>query len=430
VIQRYTRPQMGAVWEGGRRFHWMLEVEKAVADEQATMGLIPKEAAAAIRAKGKFSVARIEEIEATTKHDVIAFVSNVAEEVGEAGRYVHFGLTSSDVLDTALSLQILEAAKLVDAGLLNVMAALKEQVQAHADLLCAGRTHGMHAEPTSFGMKLAGHYEEFARNKIRFEVAVRGISIAKLSGAVGTSSTLPPELEGRVANRLGLRAETIATQVIPRDRMAELFCSLTLIGAAVERLAVELRHLQRTEVGEVKEGFGRGQKGSSAMPHKRNPISAENLTGLARLLRGYLHPVLEDVALWHERDISHSSVERVVMPDAFILVDYALARMSDLIRGLEVVPEKMASNMRLSGGMLFSSHLLLELVASGLSREKAYEVVQRLSLGLKPGEQLMDACLADAECKKRLKEDQIRKVFSGETHRQVISEKMQQWLKG
>lgn len=388
MITRYTRPEMGEVFKPAARFEFLLQVEVAVARAQADLGIIPEKAAKTIAAKGKFDLARIEEIEKTTKHDVIAFVSAVAENVGPDGRYIHYGMTSSDVLDTALSLQTLKAGEVLQVSLARLEKALKKQTTAHAGTLCAGRTHGMHAEATTFGLKLAGHLAEFYRSHRRLRAALENMRIAKLSGAVGTYSTQPAEVEQKVAKLLGLKTETVATQVIPRDRHAEVIGALAFIGCAIERLAVELRHLQRTEVGEAMEGFTKGQKGSSAMPHKRNPISAENLTGAARLLRAYAGAALEDVALWHERDISHSSVERVVFPDAFILCDYACDRLAQLVENLEVLEDRMRANMDLSQGQLFSSQVLLALIDKGESREDAYKKVQGVCHGLKPGAHL------------------------------------------
>lgn len=388
MIPRYTRPEMGAIFSPESRFDFLLKVEIAVARAQAELNIIPKAAAKAIESKGRFDVKRIDELEKTTKHDVIAFVSSVAEFVGEEGRYVHYGMTSSDVLDTALSLQTRKAGEVLTSSLHRLQTALKEQALRHQETLCAGRTHGMHAEATTFGLKMAGHLAEFFRAGKRLQLALENMRIAKLSGAVGTYSTQPQSVEEKVAEILDLRAENVATQVIPRDRHAEMIGALAFIGCAIERLAVELRHLQRTEVGEVTEGFSKGQKGSSAMPHKRNPISAENLTGAARLLRSYAGAALEDVALWHERDISHSSVERVIFPDAFILCDYACDRMAQVMTHLEVNAERMLQNMELSQGQLFSSQVLLALIDRGARREDAYKQVQGLCHGLRAGEHL------------------------------------------
>ncbi len=416
MIARYTREQMGAVWSPQNRFEKMLEVEKAVAQVQAELGLIPAKAAQDIVAKGRFSVERIDEIEKTTRHDVIAFVSSVAENVGENGRFVHFGLTSSDVLDTAMSLLIRDAGKVLLMSVDRLESELTKLVRSESETLCAGRTHGMHAEPTTFGMKMAGHLMEMRRSRERVVRALEQAAIGKLSGAVGTYSTQTEKVELGVCIHLNLRAETVATQVIPRDRHAELLTAMAILGGGIERLSVELRHLQRTEVGEVVEGFQKGQKGSSAMPHKKNPISTENLTGLARLLRSYAMAALEDIALWHERDISHSSVERVIFPDAFILVDYACDRLATVLNGLFVDRDRMKKNMGLSQGQLFSSHLLLALVDAGLSREEAYTKVQALSHGLKPGETLEGAARADQDVAARVKESELTAIFSGQRH--------------
>lgn len=425
MIERYTRPQMGAVWTLENRFRRMLDVEIAVAETQSELGIIPKEAAAKIRAKADFSVDRINEIEKTTRHDVIAFVSNVAENVGPMGRYVHFALTSSDVIDTAMSLLVRDGGELLLGGMKRLEAALRDRAVEYADQLCAGRTHGMHAEPTSFGMKMASFWAETVRNRERFERALQQMQIAKLSGAVGTYSTQTHEVELGVAQQLGLTPERVATQVIPRDRHAELMWSIAMIGAGLERLSVEFRHLQRTEVYEVVEGFAKGQKGSSAMPHKKNPISAENITGCARLLRSYAHAAMEDIALWHERDISHSAVERVAIPDAFILCDYAVDRMVRLVEGLEIQSARMKANMDLSQGQLFSSHLLLALVEKGLSREVAYAHVQRLSHQMKPGHHLREQALRDKEVGLLLSEEEVDAIFAGERHKTAIHDAME-----
>ncbi len=420
MIDRYTRKEMGHVWSLEAKFHAMLRVETAVAEAEAELGMIPREAYEAIADKGQFDVERILEIEKTTKHDVIAFVSCVAENVGPMGRYLHFGLTSSDVLDTAMSLLVREAYEILQTSLERLKQAMQSLAEREALTLCAGRTHGMHAEPTTFGLKMAGYLEELSRNEARLERAVGQMLVGKLSGAVGTYSSLGPEVETRVCELLGLVPEVVATQVIPRDRHAEVILALAFIGTGLERLSIELRHLQRTEMGEALEGFSSGQKGSSAMPHKRNPISAENLTGCARLLRGYAMTSFENIALWHERDISHSAVERVIFPDAFILADYACDRMATLLQNLEVRGERMQENMQLSQGQLYSSHLLLELVQQGVSREDAYKLVQSLSHSLRPKEQLRDKALKNKTVRKYLSERTIREVFSGKKHLENI----------
>jgi len=419
---------MGALWELENRFAKMLEVEVAVAQAQAEMGIIPRPAAKAIATKSRFSLRRISELELQTKHDVIAFVSNVAENVGEWGRYVHYGMTSSDVLDTAFSLQVGEAGALLLQTLNFLDKSLKNLARKHADTMCSGRTHGMSAEPTTFGLKMASFVAELGRHRNRIERALLQMRICKMSGAVGTYSGQPPEVESKVARKLKLTCETVATQVVPRDRHAELLMSLALFGTHLERLSIELRHLQRSEVGEVTEGFSRGQKGSSAMPHKKNPISAENLTGIARLLRTYSQASLENVALWHERDISHSSVERVIFPDAFILADYAAHRMGVLLDGLEVHKRQMQDNMDRAQGQLFSSQVLLALVEKGLDREMAYYHVQRLCHSLGKGDHLETKILQDPELKRLLKATEVRKIFAGERNKKNIKTIMRRVL--
>jgi adenylosuccinate lyase len=420
VIARYTRPEMGALWTPEARFQCLMEVEIAVAEAQARLKIIPDKAFKDIRAKARFQVERIEEIETTTKHDVIAFVSNMAENVGPSGRYLHYGMTSSDVLDTAMSLQVQKASRVLLSRFDRLERALELKIDRHSATLTAGRTHGMHAEATTFGFKLAGNLSEFRRTRGRVERAVAQMQVVKLSGAVGTYSTQPPEVERLVGEKLGLTPESLATQVIPRDRHAEMMWSLAMTGAAVERLSVELRHLQRTEVGEVVENFSPGQKGSSAMPHKKNPISAENLTGLARILRGNAGAALENVALWHERDISHSSVERVIFPDSFILADYALDRLAQVVEGLFVDEERMRRNMDLSQGQLFSSQVLLSMIDKGLSREEAYKIVQRVCHDLEPGDSLEARLQADPEASRYVDAETLRQIFSGERQRQRI----------
>lgn len=428
MIERYTRPEMGLVWDVETRFSKMLEVEIAVAQVQAGQRMIPRAAAQAIRNKSRFSVKRILEIERETKHDVIAFVSNVAENVGEYGRFVHFGLTSSDVLDTAFSLQVRQAGEVLEKSLDFLEKSLKNLVRKHIDTMCAGRTHGIFAEPTTFGLKMAGFLAEFQRNRQRVQRALKQMQVAKLSGAVGTYSSQSPQVEAKVAKMLKLQIEDVATQVIPRDRHAEMITALALLGTGLERLAVELRHLQRSEVNEVSEGFTKGQKGSSAMPHKKNPISAENITGLARLLRSYAQAALEDVALWHERDISHSSVERVIFPDSFIVADYAVYRMAVLVSGLDVHKKKMQDNIDLSQGQLFSSQVLLSLVEKGLDRELAYSHVQRLCHSLGKGDHLRDRILQDPELKRLMKPKEVAEIFKGSRNKRAIKEVLKRVL--
>jgi adenylosuccinate lyase len=377
VIERYTRPEMGAVWSERRKFDTWLRVELAVVETLADQGVVPQEDAAEIRDRASFTVEAVKERERVTGHDVAAFVDVVAESVGEAGRWVHHGLTSSDVLDTALALQVSQAGLLVCGGAAVYRDSLVKRAREHTGTLCVGRTHGIHAEPTTFGVKLAGFAFEAHRNLHRLERAVEGVSVGALSGAVGTYSANGPEVEAAVLARLGLGREDVSTQVVPRDRHAALLEAIALAGAGLERFATEVRHLQRTEVREVEEPFRVGaQKGSSAMPHKRNPIVCERITGIARLLRGYAQTGLENVALWHERDISHSSVERVTLPDATTLLDYAQHLAIGVVEGMVVHEERMRENLELTHGALYSQRALLALVESGMARDEAYRVVQ------------------------------------------------------
>lgn len=428
MIERYTRPEMGRIFLAEARFQKLLEVELAVAQVQAGLGIIPRHAAQVMRQKARIQVKKILEIEQETKHDVIAFVSAVAQSIGPEGRYLHFGMTSSDVLDTALSLQLMEAERVLFASVEFLQKSLKKLIRGHMGTPCAGRTHGMFAEPTSFGFRLAGFYAELMRNQERLRRAFRENRICKLSGAVGTYSSQGPELEKKVAKKLGLQPETIATQVIPRDRLACLMNSLALYATGLERLAVDFRHLQRSEVAELTEGFSKGQKGSSAMPHKKNPISAENLSGLARLMRSYAQASLENVALWHERDISHSSVERVIVPDALILADYMTHRMGVLVEGLQVHPRKMRENMDLSQGQLWSSQVLLRLVEVGLKREEAYAIVQRLCHSLGRGDHLRRRLHEDPRVRALLKPKQIDAIFDQKKVSPVIVRKIREVL--
>jgi adenylosuccinate lyase len=377
VIERYTRPEMGAVWSEQRKLETWLQVELAVVDALADQGVVPDGDAADIRDRASFTVDAVKEREQVTDHDVAAFVDVVARSVGDAGRWVHHGLTSSDVLDTALALQLSQAGLILAGGAHDYMTALIRRAREHVDTICVGRTHGIHAEPTTFGVKLAGFAFEAHRNLVRLERAIEGVSVGALSGAVGTYSANGPEVEAAVLARLGLGREDVSTQVVPRDRHAALLEAIALAGAGIERFATEIRNLQRTEVREVEEPFRSGaQKGSSAMPHKRNPILSERLTGIARLLRGYATAGLENVALWHERDISHSAVERVTLPDATILLDYAQHLARRVAEGMVVDAERMRANLEMTHGALFSQRALLALVEAGRSRDDAYRLVQ------------------------------------------------------
>jgi adenylosuccinate lyase len=377
MIQRYTNPEMGAIWSDQRRYETWLEVELAAADAMADAALIPRAAAAEMRAKGAFDIARIEEIESVTQHDVIAFTTAVAEKVGPSARWLHFGLTSSDVIDTAQAIQMREACTLIVKNLSALMEAVRGRAEEHRRTPMIGRTHGVHAEPMTFGLKLALWYAELQRDLDRLFRARDVVSVGKISGAVGTFAHLDPAIEARVCERLGLEPAPVSSQVIQRDRHAELLSTLAITAASLEKFALEIRGLQKTEIGEVEEPFGKGQKGSSAMPHKRNPIGCEQIVGLARLLRANAMAAMENIALWHERDISHSSVERVILPDSFIALDHMLRRFTRIVRGMVVYPERMRENLGRSRGVVFSGTLLLELAKRGVSREQAYEWVQR-----------------------------------------------------
>jgi adenylosuccinate lyase len=377
MIPRYTRPEMGRIWSDENKFRCWLAVEIAAAEVEAEAGLIPKSAARDIRRKGKFSVERIVEIEERVKHDVIAFTTNVAENIGPSGRYLHFGLTSNDVVDTAQALQVREASELLRAGLERLGEVLKKRALEFKHTPMVGRTHGIHAEPITFGWKIAIWYAENRRNLERFRLAAEQMRVGKISGAVGTYAHLSPQLEARICARLGLEPAPIASQVIQRDRHAFYLATLAVIASSLDKIALEVRGLQRTEVREVEEYFGAGQKGSSAMPHKRNPVTAEQICGLARVVRSNAQAALENVALWHERDISHSSVERVILPDSTILVDYLLHKTARLVETLFVYPERMQENLNLLRGLIFSGQLLLDLVEKGALREDAYGWVQR-----------------------------------------------------
>jgi adenylosuccinate lyase len=377
MIPRYTRPEMARIWEPENRFRIWFEIEVLAAEAMAELGVVPRSAVAAIRARGKVEPARIDEIEKTTKHDVIAFLTNVAEHVGDEARFLHQGMTSSDVLDTCLAVQLTQAADLLIADVDKVLAALKKRAIEHKHTLTIGRSHGIHAEPTTFGLKLLGHYAEFQRNRARLVAARAEIATCQVSGAVGTFANVDPRVEAHVARKLGLAVEPVSTQVIPRDRHAAFFAALAVVASGIERLATEIRHLQRTEVREAEEYFSPGQKGSSAMPHKRNPVLTENLTGLARLVRSAVVPALENVALWHERDISHSAAERGIGPDATVHLDFALNRLARVVDELVVYPERMQANLDSLGGLVFSQRILLELTQAGVSREAAYEIVQK-----------------------------------------------------
>jgi adenylosuccinate lyase len=412
MIPRYSRPEMARIWEPETKFRIWLRIETYAAEAMAELGLIPKHAADAVRKRGDFDVARIDEIEREVKHDVIAFLTSVAEHVGPEARFLHAGLTSSDVLDTCFNVQLVEAADLLIADIDELLAALKKRAFEYKDTPTVGRSHGVHAEPTTFGLKLAVAYAEFARSRERLVRAREEVATCAISGAVGTFAHVDPRVEAHVAKKLGLKVEPISTQVVPRDRHAAYFAALAVVASSVERLATEIRHLQRTEVLEAEEFFSKGQKGSSAMPHKRNPVLSENLTGLARLVRAYVMPALEDVALWHERDISHSSVERVIGPDATIALDFALYRLTSIVKDLVVYPERMRQNLDQLGGLIHSQRVLLALTDAGMPREEAYRVVQRNAIKVwQDGADFLEALLADKDMAKVLSPEQIQAQF-------------------
>jgi len=420
MIPRYTRPEMAAIWDPQTRFRIWFEIEAHAADALAELGVIPKESAKALWEKGgqaKFDVARIDEIERVTKHDVIAFLTHLAEFIGADSRFVHQGMTSSDVLDTCLSVQLARAADLLIADVETLLAALKKRAFEHKYTLTMGRSHGVHAEPTTFGLKLAQAYAEFTRARARLVAARAEIAVCAISGAVGTFANIDPRVEEHVAQKMGLAVEPISTQVIPRDRHAAFFATLAVVASSVERLAVEIRHLQRTEVLEAEEFFSEGQKGSSAMPHKRNPVLSENLTGLARLVRGMAIPALENVALWHERDISHSSVERMIGPDATVTLDFALVRLAGVIENLVVYPEAMRRNLEKLGGLVNSQRVLIALTQKGVSREDAYSIVQRSALAQWRGEgDFLSLLRADEAVASKLTSEELDQLFDFSYH--------------
>lgn len=412
MIDRYTRPDMGQIWTLENRYKAWLAVELAVCEAWADMGRIPQEAVAHIKQTASIDVPRILTIEETTRHDVIAFLTSLEEKVGPEARFIHLGCTSSDIVDTANALLFKQAGELVLKDLDRLLEVLKHLSFKHKGLLCMGRTHGIHAEPTSFGLKMAGFYAEFCRHKRRVQQGLDDVCYGKISGAVGTFAFVSPELEARTMEKLGLHADPHSTQIIQRDRYAHFFTQLAVMAGGIERLCIELRHLQRTEVREVEEGFRKGQKGSSAMPHKKNPISAENLCGLSRLLRSNALAAMENQALWHERDISHSSVERVIMPDSTILADYALNRLSSLLENLVVHPEMMRENMERSYGLFFSQRVLTTLIDAGMPRQKAYEAVQKQAMeSWTKRTSFPDLIMADSEISSLLGEEKLRELF-------------------
>ena len=421
MIPRYSRPEMTKIWESENRFRIWFEIEAHACDAQADLGVIPKKAAETVWERGGFDIERINEIEAEVKHDVIAFLTSLAEHIGPEARFVHQGMTSSDVLDTCLAVQLSQAADILLYDLDKLLSALKRRAIEHKLTPTVGRSHAIHAEPTTFGLKLAGFYAEFKRNRKRLEIAREEIATCAISGPVGTFASIDPRVEQHVANKMGLTIEPVSTQIIPRDRHAMFFSVLAVIASSLERLSVEIRHLQRTEVREVEEFFSEGQKGSSSMPHKRNPVLTENITGLARLVRGHVIPALENVALWHERDISHSSVERVIAPDGTIGLDFALTRMTSVIDKLIVYPESMQANLDKLGGLIHSQRVLLELTQKGMSREESYSAVQRNAMPVwLEGKDFQTLLKAGKAIQEHLTENEISALFDMEFHMKHI----------
>ncbi len=417
MIPRYTRPEMGRIWSEENSFQKWLDIEILAAEALAQMGKVPKAAISRIRKNARFDVGRIREIEREVKHEVIAFLSSVAESIGDDARFLHLGMTSSDVMDTALAIQLREAAAILVEDVQSLMKVLRRQAYKYKSTVMIGRTHGVHAEPITFGLKLALWYEEMVRNLVRLRKAVEDISVGQISGAVGTFAQISPKVEAYVCEKSGLKPALVSNQIIQRDRHAYFFATLAVIGSSLEKFAVEIRHLQRTEVQEAEEPFTAGQKGSSAMPHKRNPILSENVTGLARLMRSYALAALENVALWHERDISHSSVERVIAPDATIALDFMLRRMTYVLGELCVYPENMKRNLEKSGGAVFSEAVLLALVDKGVSRDAAYRMVQRHALKIaRDGGELKNELLKDREITSYLSAREVEAVWGLKHH--------------
>jgi adenylosuccinate lyase len=417
MIPRYTRPEMGKIWTDQRKYETWLEIELLVCEALAELGEIPAEAMREIKEKASFDPRRVDEIEKVTKHDVLAFLTDVGESIGPLSRYLHYGLTSSDILDTSLALLLREASDLILQDLRRLLRVLREKASQYKETLMIGRSHGVHAEPITFGLKMALWYDEMKRNLLRMERAKEAVSIGKISGAVGTFAHIPPFVEEFVCGRLGLKPASISTQIIQRDHHAEFFATLAILASSVEKFSVELRHLQRTEVLEAEEFFSKGQKGSSAMPHKRNPISSENLSGLARLVRSYSISALENVPLWHERDISHSSVERVIAPDATILIDYMINRLTSIIENLIVYPENMKANLEKMGGLIYSEAVLLLLTKKGVTREEAYGVVQRNAMRVwEKSEDFKTLLSQDEEIKRILTQKELEAAFDIRSH--------------
>ena len=417
MIKRYSRKELTDIWSEENKYKIWLDVEVAAAEAMEKLGHIPRGVASVVKKKAKINVKRIHQIEADVKHDVIAFLTSVTEKAGIKARYLHQGMTSSDVLDTSFNIQLVQSGKILLQDLEKILSVLKKQAKKHKFTPCMGRSHGIHAEPVTFGLKLASFYEEFKRNKIRLKSAIEEVSTCAISGAVGTFANINPSVERHVAKKLKMKVEPISTQVIPRDRHAYYFSVLGIIAGSIERVAIEIRHLQRTEVYELQEYFSKKQKGSSAMPHKKNPILSENLTGLARMVRSAVIPALENIALWHERDISHSSVERNIGPDANITLDFALVRLANLLDNMIVYPKKMLENLNLTKGLIFSQEVMLELTKSGLSREKSYRIVQNYAKKcFSENLNLIDVIRQDKFIMSKISEKKLKNIFSYAKH--------------
>ena len=417
MIERYSRKELKDIWSEENKYKIWLEVEIAAAEAMEKFKIIPKGVSSIVKKKGKIKVKRIHDIEAKVKHDVIAFLTSITEQAGIKARYLHQGMTSSDVLDTSFNIQLMQSGKIILKDIDKILIVLKRQAKKYKMTPCIGRSHGIHAEPITFGLKLASFYEEFKRNKKRLKDAIENISTCAISGAVGTFANINPKIEVYVAKKLKLKPEPISTQIIPRDRHAHYFTTLGIISGSIERVATEIRHLQRSEVYELQEYFSKDQKGSSAMPHKKNPVLSENLTGLARIVRGHVIPALENISLWHERDISHSSVERSIGPDANITLDFALVRLSNLLDNMVVYPKKMLENLNITRGLVFSQEVMLELTKTGMAREKAYRLVQgHAKKSISNHINLIDLLKKDKNVTNRISEDKINKIFTYKKH--------------
>jgi len=422
MIERYTRKEIKSIWEDKNKYSIWLEIELAAAEAMEKLKIIPKGISKKVRSKAKINVKRILQIEEKVKHDVIAFLTSITEKVGKEARYLHKGMTSSDVLDTCFNLQLKQSGQILLKDIDQLLVSIKRQALKHKYTTCIGRSHGIHAEPITFGFKMLTFYQEFLRNKKRLENSIQEISTCAISGAVGTFANVDPKVEKYVAKKLKLKIEPVSTQVIPRDRHAQFFSTLGIIASSIERFATEIRHLQRTEILEVEEFFGKKQKGSSAMPHKKNPILTENLTGLARLIRSSVIPALENVSLWHERDISHSAVERNIGPDATITLDFALARLANVIKNLNIYPKKMLKNLNITNGMFFSQRILLELTTVGFTREESYKIVQKNAMNAwKQNSSFFDNIISDKKITDKIPVNKIKKLFNFGYHTKKIN---------